>query len=140
MGCVAKQQTRSLHVEISFFAYSEQCPHRDFLSRQLLTAPARRTQSPVTEGDLVSIATAIVLSSRLLRGKAAAGCSSPKRRSSSEKQLFLTSETMVLSPYDNNHRQRSFQSRNRSDSAVHYCGSGSRDCRIPWRCRTAAEN
>ena len=60
-----------------------------------IAAPARRTQSPVTEGVLVLHSKAIILSSRLLRGKAAAGCSTPKRRSYSEKQLFLTAETVV---------------------------------------------
>jgi hypothetical protein len=37
----------------------------------------KRTQVPVTEGNLELIARAIILSSRLLREKAAAGCSSP---------------------------------------------------------------
>jgi hypothetical protein len=38
----------------------------------------KRTQVPVTEGNLELIARAIILSSRLLREKAAAGCSSPR--------------------------------------------------------------
>jgi hypothetical protein len=49
-----------------------------------------RTNVQIAEGVLVLHSKAIILSSRLLREKAAAGCSTPKQRSSSEKQLFRT--------------------------------------------------